>query len=64
MTRKSIIFGATAILLAVAYFLMGSATPLGQDSLATLTSTNFVDFESAFDKSVEGPRLVLLLSPT
>jgi hypothetical protein len=64
MTKKPIIFVAAAILLAAAYFLMGSSTPPGQDSLATLTSANFVDFESAFDKSVEGPRLVLLLSPT
>lgn len=66
MMKKSITVGAAvAILLAAsAYFWMGSSTPPGQDALLTLTSANFGDFEGAFDKSVEGPRLVLLLSPT
>jgi hypothetical protein len=43
---------------------MDSSTPTGQDPLATLTAANFAAFEESFDKSIEGPRLVLLLSPT
>jgi hypothetical protein len=66
MMKKSITVGAAmAILLAAAAYLwMGSSTPPGQDPLSTLTAVNFADFEGAFDKSIEGPRLVLLLSPT
>jgi hypothetical protein len=66
MMKKSITVGAVmAILLAAAAYLwIGSSTPPGQDPLSTLTPANLADFAGAFDKSVEGPRLVLLLSPT
>jgi hypothetical protein len=48
-----------------AYLWVGSAVPPGQEPLATLTTeTSFAKFEDSFDKSLEGPRLVLLLSPT
>jgi hypothetical protein len=53
-----------ALLLLAAYLRMDSSTPPGQDPLATLTTANFASFEESFDKSIEGPRLVLLLSPT
>ena len=66
MKKISIAVGVVAaILLAIgAYLWMGSSAPPGQDPLSTLTSANFADFEGAFDKSSEGPRLLLLLSPT
>jgi hypothetical protein len=66
MMKKSITVGAVmAILLAAAAYLwIGSSTPPGQDPLSTLTPANLADFEGAFGRSVEGPRLVLLLSPT
>ena len=67
MKKKSIFtigFAVVALLLVAAYLQMDSSTPPGQDPLATLTSANFVAFEESFDKSIEGPRLVLLLSPT
>lgn len=66
MKKKFIAFGiaGAALLLGAAYLWMGSSTPPGQEPLSTLTSTNFADFEGAFDKSIEGSRLVLLLSPT
>jgi hypothetical protein len=57
------VFVVILILLA-AYFRLGSSTPPGQEPLATLTTANFVAFEQSFDKSDEGPRLLLLLSPT
>jgi hypothetical protein len=53
-----------ALLLVATYLRMDSSTPTGQDPLATLTAANFAAFEESFDKSIEGPRLVLLLSPT
>ena len=66
MNRKTfaIGFAAVTLLLVAAYLRMGSSTPPGQESLTTLTAANFAAFEAAFDKSTEGPRLVLLLSPT
>jgi len=57
------VFAVILIFLAV-YFMLDSSTPTGQDPLATLTTANFATFEESFDKSSEGPRLVLLLSPT
>jgi hypothetical protein len=47
-----------------AYLWVGSAVPPGQEPLATLTQGDFREFENSFDKSVDGRRLVLLLSPT
>jgi hypothetical protein len=52
------------LLLVAVYLRVDSSTPPGQEPLATLTSTNFAAFEESFDKSTEGPRLILLLSPT
>jgi len=55
---------AAILLLGATYLWVGSATPQGQDPLAALTPSNTTEFEDSFDKSVEGPRVVLLLSPT
>jgi hypothetical protein len=57
-------FAVVALFLVAVYLRMDSSTPPGQDPLATLTTANFAAFEESFDKSIEGPRLVLLLSPT
>jgi hypothetical protein len=57
------VFVVILILLA-AYFRLGSSAPPGQEPLATLTTANFAAFEQSFDKSIEGPRFLLLLSPT
>jgi hypothetical protein len=64
--RRTFAIGAAvvALLLLAVYLRMDSSTPPGQDPLATLTTANFATFEESFDKSIEGPRLVLLLSPT
>ena len=63
---KSVVVGVlvAAVLAGVTYLWVGSAVPPGQDSLATLTQSSLVDFENSFDKSMDGPRLILLLSPT
>jgi hypothetical protein len=64
--KKSFAIGllVVVLLLLAAYFRMDSSTPPGQEPISTLTIANFAAFETAFDKSTEGPRLVLLLSPT
>lgn len=53
-----------AVIAGAAYLWVGSAVPPGQEPLRTLTESNFAEFENSFDKSVDGLRLVLLLSPT
>jgi len=64
--KKTFAIGVAVVtlLLVAVYLRMDSSTPPGQEPLATLTSTNFAAFEESFDKSTEGPRLILLLSPT
>jgi len=55
---------AVLLLLAFAYLWGPSSVPAGQEPLLALTSTNFSEFEKAFDSDTGAPRLVLLLSPT
>jgi hypothetical protein len=64
--KKSFAIGVAVVtlFLVAVYLRMNSSTPPGQEPLATLTATHFAAFEESFDKSIEGPRLVLLLSPT
>jgi hypothetical protein len=64
--RKTLAIGVlvAALFLFALYLSRNSSTPPSQEPLATLTAANFASFETAFDKSMEGPRLVLLLSPT
>ena len=66
MTKSVIVLAATAIiLLEAAIYLWGpSSVPRGQAPLVALSNTNFSDFENAFDRGSDAPRLVLLLSPT
>ncbi len=66
MKKRAFAIGVAVVtlLLVAVYLRMDSSTPPGQEPLATLTSTNFAAFEESFDKSTEGPRLILLLSPT
>jgi hypothetical protein len=66
MMKTSVAVGliVAAVLVGAAYLWMGSAVPPGQEPLATLTQGNFAAFEDSFDKSADGSRLLLLLSPT
>ncbi|PYU70419.1 MAG: hypothetical protein DMG49_11490 [Acidobacteria bacterium] len=66
MKKKFLGIGVAVVtlLLVVVYLRMDSSTPPGQEPLVTLTAANFAAFQETFDKSIEGPRLVLLLSPT
>lgn len=67
MTKKrAIVLAVIAIvLLLAAMYLWGpSSAPRGQEPLVALSNSNFSDFENAFDRGSDAPRLVLLLSPT
>jgi hypothetical protein len=66
VNKKSFTIGGSLVvlILLVCYLSPNSSAPPGQEPLATLTAANFAAFETAFDKSTEGSRLVLLLSPT
>ena len=46
------------------YFGGPSKVPAGQQPLLALSTTNFGEFAKAFDDTADGPRLILLLSPT
>jgi hypothetical protein len=53
------------LLLLVIFYLWGpSAVPTGQKPLLTLSGANLSDFQEAFDARADGPRMVLLVSPT
>lgn len=53
------------VALLIGFYLWGPSTvPAGQQPLLTLSSSNFNEFAKAFDAGADGPRLLLLLSPT
>jgi hypothetical protein len=67
MMKKGVIVLAViaiVLLLAALYMRGPSSVPPGQEALVALSNTNFSDFENAFDRGSDTPRLVLLLSPT
>ena len=66
MKKRAIVLAVIAVvlLLAVVYLWRPSAVPAGQEPLVELSTINFSDFENAFDRDSDTPRLVLLLSPT
>ena len=64
-TRAIVLAVIAIVLLLAAMYLWGpSSVPQGQEPLITLSNTGFSDFENAFDRDSDAPRLVLLLSPT
>lgn len=64
--KRAIIVVAAAllVLLAALYLRWPSSAPVGQEPLVTLSSANVGEFETAFDRDANVPRLLLLLSPT
>jgi hypothetical protein len=66
MKGKLAIGLAVCVLLLFAIFhLWGpSSVPQGQEPLLTLSGEGFKDFQKAFDAQTDGPRMILLLSPT
>lgn len=66
MKGKLAIGLAVCVLLLPAIFhLWGpSSVPQGQEPLVTLSRSSISDFQKVFDAQTDGPRMVLLLSPT
>jgi hypothetical protein len=67
MTKKRVIVlavMAVVLLLPVLYLWGRPSVSQGQEPLLALSNANFSDFENAFDRDSDSPRLVLLLSPT
>jgi hypothetical protein len=63
--KRAIVWAAAVLVLLAIFYIWGpSSVPPGQEPLLTLTSSNFSDFQKAFDADADTPRLVLLLSPT
>jgi hypothetical protein len=66
MKKRVVILAAIAVglLLAAFYLRARSSVPPGQEPLTVLSTANFTEFTSAFDRASDAPRIVLLLSPT
>jgi hypothetical protein len=64
--RTAAVVAALVAFMVFAWVYLGgpSKTPPNQKPLLTLTTTNFNEFEAAFDEATDAQRLVLLLSPT
>jgi hypothetical protein len=66
-TKRTLIFLAAvvALLFWAASDVWGpSKAPPNQKPLLALSPANFSEFTSAFDQAADGPRILLLLSPT
>ena len=66
MKKRAVALLIVAIVVALlaAYLWGPSSVPGGQEPLLTLSRADFSQFENAFDREADVPRLVLLLSPT
>ena len=66
MKKRALVFATAAILLVLGgVYLWGPpSVPSGQEPLVALANANFSEFENAFDRDGDIPRMVLLLSPT
>lgn len=64
--KKRILYSVVAVLIILLgwYFLQPSRTPAPQPPLEALSTQDFSDFTTAFNKDRMEVRLVLLLSPT
>lgn len=66
MKKGAVVIAALAgVLLSAGLYLWGpSKTPPRQKPLLTRSTTNFSQFENAFDEVADAPQMMLLLSPT
>jgi hypothetical protein len=63
--KLAIGLGVCILLLLAIFYLWGpSSVPQGQEPLETLSNASLSDFQKAFDAQTDGPRMILLLSPT
>ena len=59
-----IVVGVVAVVLVARFYFSGHHVPAGQPSLADLTSSSLDSLRADFNRSADGVRIVLLLSPT
>ena len=52
------------VVLGVAYFTRTGYAPAGQPALVEINSSAFAALRTEFNEGSEGPRVILLLSPT
>ena len=58
------VVGAVVLALGARYYLSGHRAPPGQPPLGELTSGSLDSFKREFNRSADGVRIILLLSPT
>jgi hypothetical protein len=64
MTLVLIAIGVVVLALGARMYLSGHQTPAGQPPLANLATTSLDTLKTEFNRSSDGVRLILLLSPT
>ena len=64
-TMLAVFVVAVVVLAVIArYYFAGHQVPVGQPPLAELTSKSLASLKDDFNRSADGVRIVLLLSPT
>jgi hypothetical protein len=64
MTTAFLVVAVVVLALIARYYLTGHRVPAGQPPLAELTSDSVDSLKADFNRSADGVRIVLLLSPT
>jgi hypothetical protein len=64
MTAVIVVIAVVVLAVIARYYFAGHQVPEGQAPLAELTSTSLASLKADFNRSADGVRIVLLLSPT
>jgi hypothetical protein len=64
MTAVFLVVAVVVLALIARYYLAGHRVPAGQPPLAELSSDSLDSLKADFNRSADGVRVVLLLSPT
>ena len=64
MTAVFVVIAVVVLAVIARYYFAGHQVPAGQAPLAELTSKSLDSLKADFNRSADGVRIVLLLSPT
>jgi hypothetical protein len=64
MTTAFVVIAVVVLAVTARYYFAGHQVPVGQAPLAELTSNSLDSLKADFNRSADGVRIVLLLSPT
>jgi hypothetical protein len=64
MTAAFVVIAVVVLAVIARYYFAGHQVPAGQAPLAELTSNSLDSLKADFNRSADGVRIVLLLSPT